>query len=224
MTSDSPYDRLAKLRLIPVIAIEDADQAPRLADALLEGGLPCAEVTFRTAAASQAISAMAARADLLVGAGTVLTPDQAQQAVDHGAQFIVSPGLNPRVVRYCLDHDIPVSPGISTPTEIEAALEFGLQTLKFFPAEAFGGLATLNAISAPYGSLKFIPTGGINPTNLPLYLASPKVLACGGSWMVAPKLIANNDFTEITRLVRAAVELVEHAKRETKSRQSQEHC
>ncbi len=200
-------DQLGRHRLVPVIALEDADQADPLAAALVNGGLPVAEVTFRTAAAAGSIRAMAARGDLLVGAGTVLTPAQADEARDAGATFIVSPGFNPKVVQHCLDQDLPIVPGVSNPTDIEMALEHGLEVVKFFPAEAFGGLKTLKAMSAPYGNLRFMPTGGISPANVNEYLAFPKVLACGGSWMVKPALYADGDFAPVEAAVREAVKL-----------------
>ncbi|MBW2368738.1 MAG: bifunctional 4-hydroxy-2-oxoglutarate aldolase/2-dehydro-3-deoxy-phosphogluconate aldolase [Deltaproteobacteria bacterium] len=204
-------DELHNHRLIPVIAIHDAKNADPLADSLALGGLPCAEITFRTEAAADAISAMAAKGNILVGAGTVLKIDQAKAAVDAGARFIVSPGFNPKVVRYCLDNDIAVTPGVCTPTEIEQALDFGLEVLKFFPAESFGGLKTLKAMSAPYGMTKFIPTGGIGPKNVLDYLKFDKVWACGGSWMVKSDMIAEQNFEEISRLVREAVQIVKQA-------------
>jgi len=204
----SLIEQLATHRLVPVIAIENADQADPLAGALVAGGLPVAEVTFRTAAAADAIRAMSARGDLLVGAGTVLTTAQADEARDAGATFIVSPGLNPKVVRHCLDVGLPIIPGISTPSDIELALDHGLDVVKFFPAEAFGGLQTLKAISAPYGNVRFMPTGGITPENVASYLAFPKVIACGGSWMVKPALYAGGDFAPVEKAVRAAVALV----------------
>jgi len=199
-------DQLALHRLVPVIALEDAAQADPLAEALVNGGLPVAEVTFRTAAAVDSIRAMAARGDLLVGAGTVLTPKQADEARDAGAKFIVSPGFNSKVVQHCLDQDLPIIPGVSNPTDIEMALDHGLDVVKFFPAEAFGGLKTLKAMSAPYGNLRFMPTGGISPANVNEYLAFPKVIACGGSWMVKPELYADGDFAPVEAAVREAVQ------------------
>ncbi len=204
-------DQIGACRLVPVIALQSADHAGPLADSLLAGGLPCAEVTFRTPAAAESIRIMAEKAGLLVGAGTVLKIDQVKQAVDNGAKFIVSPGFNPKVVAYCVENGIPITPGISNPTDIEMALEFDLGVVKFFPAEAFGGIKTLKAISAPYGSLRFIPTGGITEANLAPYLAFPKVLACGGSWMVDPSLVSAGKFDEITGLVTAAVALAKSA-------------
>lgn len=200
--------QLAEHRLVPVIALEDAAHAMPLADALVSGGLPVAEVTFRTAAAAESIRTMADRGGLLVGAGTVLTPAQADEARDAGATFVVSPGFNPKVVQHCLDVGLPIIPGVSSPTDIERALDHGLGVVKFFPAEAFGGLKTLKAISAPYGNVRFMPTGGISPTNVANYLAFPKVIACGGSWMVKPELYADGDFVAVESAVLAAVELV----------------
>jgi 2-dehydro-3-deoxyphosphogluconate aldolase/(4S)-4-hydroxy-2-oxoglutarate aldolase len=205
------FQKTLELRIVPVVAIHNAKDAVPLAEALYQGGLPSAEITFRTAAAPEAIQQIAKRSDMLVGAGTVLKVDQIKQAVDSGACFIVSPGFNPKVVQYCLDHQIPVTPGISTPTDIEMALDFGLEIVKFFPAEAFGGLKTLKAMSAPYTMMKFIPTGGIGPHNLLDYLMHPQVPACGGSWMVTSAMIAEGRFDEITRLTREAVEIVSQA-------------
>jgi 2-dehydro-3-deoxyphosphogluconate aldolase/(4S)-4-hydroxy-2-oxoglutarate aldolase len=203
--------QLQKIRLIPVVAIDEVKDAAPLAAALCEGGLPCAEVTFRTAAAAETIRIMAERGDMLVGAGTVLKVDQVKQAVDNGATFMVSPGFNPKVVQYCVENNIPITPGTSNPTDLEMALEFGLEVVKFFPAEAFGGLKTLKAISAPYNMLKFIPTGGISPSNLLDYLRFSKVLACGGSWMVKGDLVAAGKFDEITALTKEAMALIAKA-------------
>ena len=192
--------------LIPVIKIEDPAVAVPLAKALIDGGLPAAEVTFRTACAAEAISAMAkAYPDMLIGAGTVLTPEQADAAIAAGASFIVSPGLNPRVVKHCQSKGVPIIPGCSSPTDIETALELGLTTVKFFPAEAAGGLPMLKAMSAPYGNVRFMPTGGIDTTNLLSYLKFNKILACGGSFMVKDDLIKAGDFAAITALTRKAV-------------------
>ena len=204
--------KIYNLLIVPVVAIHDAKNANRLANALLAGGLPCAEITFRTEAAVEAIKNIAKREEMLVGAGTVLTIEQVKSAVDAGAQFIVSPGFNPKVVDYCRKNKIPVTPGISNPTDIEMALDFDLNVVKFFPAEAFGGLKTLKAISAPYGMMKFIPTGGINTGNLLDYLQFPSVLACGGSWMVKSSLISEGLFDEIEQLTREAVEIAKEAK------------
>lgn len=204
------FEKTLKMKIIPVVAIHEAGLADALAEALLEGGLPCAEITFRTQAAAEAIRRIAKRGDILVGAGTVLTIEQVKLAMDAGATFIVAPGFNPKVVGYCLKHNIPMTPGVATPTDIEAALDLGLTILKYFPAEAFGGLNTLKAISAPYTNVKFIPTGGINTLNVATYLAHPKVVACGGSWMVKSTFITSHQFDTITRLTREAVTLVQN--------------
>lgn len=195
-----------KLGIIPVVVINDAKDAVPLAKALCEGGLPVAEVTFRTDAAEEAIRQMAeACPEMLVGAGTVLTTEQVDRAVAAGAKFIVSPGLNPKVVKYCLDKNIPITPGTSSPTDIEAALELGLEVVKFFPAEQSGGIAKIKAMAGPYTKVKFMPTGGINAQNLKSYLDFPKIIACGGSWMVSGDLIKAGNFDEIKRLTREAV-------------------
>ncbi|MBI5474888.1 MAG: bifunctional 4-hydroxy-2-oxoglutarate aldolase/2-dehydro-3-deoxy-phosphogluconate aldolase [Ignavibacteriae bacterium] len=199
-------EEIGLLGIVPVIAIDNADDAEPLAKALVDGGLPCAEVTFRTSAAKEAITRIAkAYPSMMLGAGTVLTVEQVKSAFDCGAKYIVSPGLNTKVVEYCVQKNIPVTPGVATPTEVEMALEQGLEVVKFFPAEANGGLPFLKAISAPYKSLKFIPTGGIDETNLLSYLKFNKVLACGGSWMVKSDLINNKQFDEIKRLTSQAM-------------------
>ncbi len=199
-------EQIGLIGIVPVVAIEDAEKAERLAGALKEGGIPCVEITFRTAAAPEAIRRIAAaHPDMLLGAGTVLTVEQASSALECGAKFIVSPGINPKVVEYCLSRGVPITPGIATPTEVETALEFGLEVVKFFPAEAAGGIAYLNAISAPYKSMRFIPTGGIDESLLLTYLKSPKVVACGGSWMVKAELINDGKFDEIKALSAQAV-------------------
>ena len=198
--------KLGQLGLVPVVKIDRAEDALPLADALIAGGLPAAEITFRTAAAKDAIAAIAAaRPEMLVGAGTVLTTAQVDEAVAAGARFIVSPGLNPKVVSYCVQRGIPVTPGVSSPSEIEQAIELGLDVVKFFPAEASGGLAKIKAMSAPYGNLRFMPTGGINADNMIPYLTNDKVLACGGSWMVASDLINAGAWDKITEMTREAV-------------------
>ena len=199
--------KIGELGLVPVVKIEDAKDAVSLGKALLEGGLPVAEITFRTAAAEEAIKTLTTELpNLLVGAGTVLTVENVKKAVGAGAKFIVAPGFNPKVVDYCVENNIPVTPGINSPTQIEMALERGLTVLKFFPAEASGGLPLLKAMAAPYGGVSFIPTGGINKDNLNTYLSFDKVHACGGSWMVKANLISSGKFDEITRLVKEALE------------------
>jgi len=212
---DETLERIGKLGVVPVVSIERAEDAFRLGQALLAGGLPCAEITFRTAAAEEAIRHIASEfPDILVGAGTVLSRDQAERAVAAGARFIVSPGFDPKVVDWCLEHSIPVTPGVATPTEINMALDRGLDILKFFPAQALGGVTTLKAIAAPYRDVKFIPTGGVNAGNLADYLSLPMVHACGGSWLVARRLISAGEFSEITRLVREAVAIVHQVRGE----------
>ena len=199
-------ETISKIGIVPVVKLDDAKDAAPLADALCKGGLPCAEVTFRTAAAAEAISIMTkAHPDMVVGAGTVLTTEQVDQAVEAGAKFIVSPGLNPKVVKYCVDKNIPITPGTNSPSEIETAIEFGLEVVKFFPAEQSGGIAKIKAMAAPYVNMKFMPTGGINAKNLISYLDFPKVIACGGSWMVPGDLISNGEFDKIEELTREAV-------------------
>ena len=215
MPMSAILDQIEKMRVVPVVAIENAQDTMQLADMLIEGGLPCAEITFRTAVAVDAMRIMAQRGDILVGAGTVLKVDQVKAAVDVGARFMVSPGFNPKVVGYCVENNITVTPGISTPSDIEAALEFGLEVLKFFPAEAFGGLKTLKAMSGPYGAVKFIPTGGISPNNLVDYLQFPKTLACGGTWLAKSNLIFEGKFDQILSNTREAVELVKKARQST---------
>ena len=199
-------DTIGKFKIIPVIKIDDANNAVPLAKALSDGGLPIAEVTFRTAAAEESIKQISQNfPDMLVGAGTVLTIEQAEKAKDAGAKFLVSPGFNPKVVKWAIDNNISIFPGCITPTEIEAALEMGLTTLKFFPAQQAGGLAMIKALCAPYTTVKFIPTGGIDLSNLAEYLSFPKVIACGGSFMVKDELIKNSEWRKITELTQAAV-------------------
>jgi 2-dehydro-3-deoxyphosphogluconate aldolase/(4S)-4-hydroxy-2-oxoglutarate aldolase len=201
--------KLGQIGIIPIVTIEEASSAVPLGQALLDGGLPCAEITFRTAAASDAIRELsAAHPDILVGAGTVLTVSQAESAKASGARFIVTPGFDAQVVDWCLANDMAVTPGVMTPTDINLALNKNLTVLKFFPAEAAGGVKTLKAIGGPYAGVKFIPTGGISIDNLAEYLSLPMVHACGGSFMVKKQVIAAGDFAAITRLARAAVDIV----------------
>jgi 2-dehydro-3-deoxyphosphogluconate aldolase/(4S)-4-hydroxy-2-oxoglutarate aldolase len=212
----SVLEQLRRLRIVPLIVIDEPEQAGPLARALVAGGLPCAEIAFRTAGALEALRRLAGEhPDVLVGAGTVLTPDQAEAARGAGARFIVSPGLHPRVVDYCRSHNLPVFPGVSTPTEIGAALELGLTVLKFFPAEPLGGLPYLRAIAAPFPDVEFIPTGGINAANLPSYLAASGVVACGGSWMAPQAWIRAGEFDRIRHEVEQAVRLVPARPRES---------
>lgn len=210
------FSQLGRLRVIPVIAIDDAADAPALGDALAAGGLPVAEVTFRTPAAADAIRALARRGDLLVGAGTVLNADTAKRAVDAGAKFLVSPGFNPKTVRWCLDNDVPITPGTATPTDLEMALDHGLDVVKFFPYDALGGMKTLKVLAGPFGMMRFIPTGGITLDMLPEVLQFPKVVACGGSWMVTKELLAAKQFARITELTRQAVRKADEVRPVTK--------
>lgn len=204
---------ISETKLVPVIKIEKPEDAEPLGRALIRAGLPIAEITLRTDAAIESIRRLSEQLpDLFLGAGTVLTVDQVKAAVDSGAKFIVSPGFNPRVVDYCVEREIPVTPGINNPTQIEMGLQRGLEVLKFFPAEASGGMALLKAMSAPYGGVSFIPTGGINPSNLASYLSFDRVLACGGSWMVSTELISKGDFDAVVNLCRQALTLVSKIK------------
>ncbi len=201
--------RLRAIRLVPVIVIDDPRSAPALGRALADGGLPCAEVTFRTAGAREALARLTDECpDVLAGAGTILTAGQAAEARAAGAMFIVAPGLNPVVVDYCLDHGIPVFPGVATPTELEAALTHGLSVVKFFPVEPLGGLPYLKAVSAPYSGVEFMPSGGISLSNIASYLAFSKVVSCGGSWLAPPELIAAGEFGKITTETKRAVAVI----------------
>ena len=198
--------KLYEIGLIPVIKIENPDDAVPLAKALIDGGLPAAEITFRTACAAEAIKNITeAYPEMLVGAGTVLTTEQVDAAIAAGSKFLVSPGLNPKVTSYCLSKGVPMLPGCSNPSDVEAAIELGLTTVKFFPAEAAGGLKMLKAMAAPYGNLTFMPTGGINADNLLDYLKFNKIIACGGSFMVADQLVKEKKWDEITALTKNAV-------------------
>ena len=198
--------QLGEIGLVPVLSIDDPEKAVALGKALIEGGLPCAEITFRTAAAEESIRRISeALPDMLVGAGTVLTTEQVDRAVAAGSRFIVSPGLNPKIVSYCLERDIPVVPGTSCPSDMEKALELGLDTVKFFPAEPSGGLKAIKAMAAPYTALSFMPTGGINAQNVASYLSYSRIVCCGGSWMVPGDLLKKGDFEGIRKLTEQAV-------------------
>lgn len=198
-------EKLAQLKVIPVIAIERADDAVPLGKALVENGMNCAEVTFRTPCAAQAIRNLrAAFPDMLIGAGTILTLEQVDEAIASGVDFIVSPGFNPKVVQYCIDKNFPIIPGINSPSLVEQAMEMGLKTVKFFPAEPSGGVQMLKALSAVY-PVSFMPTGGVSLANVDQYLAIPSVLACGGTWMLPPTMITQGQWSEIGRLVKEAV-------------------
>jgi 2-dehydro-3-deoxyphosphogluconate aldolase / (4S)-4-hydroxy-2-oxoglutarate aldolase len=201
-------ERARQIGIIPVVSVPKLEDALPLAEALLEGGLPCAEITFRTAAAAESVARIRSRfPEIFLGAGTVLTIGQAETAISAGAEFIVSPGTNLTVVDYCLSRGVTIFPGVCTPTEIETALSKGVDTLKFFPAEPMGGVKFLQAICAPYRNVKFIPTGGIDTKNVGQYLALPQVVACGGSWMVKPELFEAGDFAKVKQLTAEAVAL-----------------
>jgi 2-dehydro-3-deoxyphosphogluconate aldolase / (4S)-4-hydroxy-2-oxoglutarate aldolase len=201
-------DQVGRLRVVPIISIDDATGASPLGDALVAGGLPIVEITFRTEAAEASIRTLARRGDLLVGAGTVLNPDTAKRAVDAGASFLVTPGFNPKTVRWCVDNGVAIVPGTSTPTDLEMALDHGVSVVKFFPAEVLGGVKTLKVLSGPFGMMRFVPTGGITAEQMEQYLAFPKVVAVGGSWMASKELLAAKRFDEVTRLTRDAVQRV----------------
>ncbi len=203
-------ERFAELKVVPVVVLNNVKDAAPLAKALVEGGLPCAEVTFRTDAAAESIRIMTeAYPDMLVGAGTVLTTEQVDRAVEAGAKFIVSPGFDPEIVDYCIEKNIPVFPGCISPSEVAQAVKRGLKVVKFFPAEQAGGLTMIKAMAAPYNMLKFMPTGGINTKNLKEYLACDKILCCGGSWMVKGDMVEAGEFDKIQKLTEEAKALAE---------------
>ncbi|MCR4951335.1 MAG: bifunctional 4-hydroxy-2-oxoglutarate aldolase/2-dehydro-3-deoxy-phosphogluconate aldolase [Solobacterium sp.] len=205
----SMNEKLASYGVVPVVVLNDVKDALPLAKALVEGGLACAEVTFRTDAAEESIRIMSeAYPDMLVGAGTVLTIDQVDRAVKAGAKFIVSPGFDPEIVDYCIEKEIPVYPGTVTPSEVAQAVKRGLKICKFFPAAQFGGLDTIKALAAPYTMVKFMPTGGVSPKNLRDFLACDKIAACGGTWMVKGDLIKEGKFDEIKKLTEEAAAVV----------------
>ena len=208
-------EQIQKIGIIPVVVLDDAKDAEPLAKALCEGGLPCAEVTFRTEAAEECIRIMSEKfPEMLVGAGTVLTTEQVDRAVAAGAKFIVSPGLNPRIVKYCVEKGIVITPGCANASDMEQALENGLEVVKFFPAEPAGGLNMIKALAAPYVGLKFMPTGGISPKNVRDYLAYNRIIACGGSWMVKYELVKAGDFAAITELAKECVQIVKESRGE----------
>lgn len=199
-------EKIQKLGIVPVVVLNDVEEAEPVAKALCEGGLPVAEVTFRTDAAEESIRIMKQKfPEMLIGAGTVLTIEQAERAINAGAEFIVSPGFNADVVKYCIEKGVPMTPGCNNPSAMEGALALGLDVVKFFPAEASGGLKAIKAMAAAYVNLKFMPTGGINAKNINEYLAFPKIIACGGSWMVSGELIKKKEFDKIAELTREAV-------------------
>jgi 2-dehydro-3-deoxyphosphogluconate aldolase/(4S)-4-hydroxy-2-oxoglutarate aldolase len=201
-------EQLAKFRLIPMVVIDDAAHADAFGDTLLAGGLPVAEVTFRTAAAEEAIRILANRGDVLVGAGTLLTTEHADRAIDAGAQFLVAPGTNPRVVEHVVKRGLPMFPGVATPSEIELATSLGAAALKFFPAETMGGVAALKAFAGPYREARFVPTGGITPELLPNYLKLKNVVACGGSWLAPREFLSTGRFDAIAALLQDARQIL----------------
>ena len=208
-------EQIQKTGIIPVVVLDDVKDAEPLAKALCEGGLPCAEVTFRTEAAEECIRIMSEKfPEMLVGAGTVLTTEQVDRAVAAGAKFIVSPGLNPRIVKYCVEKGIVITPGCANASDMEQALENGLEVVKFFPAEPAGGLNMIKALAAPYVGLKFMPTGGISPKNVRDYLAYNRIIACGGSWMVKNDLVKAGDFAAITEMAKECVQIVKESRGE----------
>lgn len=198
--------KLSAIGIVPVIKIDDVEKAVPLAKALVAGGIPCAEVTFRTEQAEEAIKRMAKEVpEMIIGAGTVLTTEQADRAIAAGSKFLVSPGLNPKVVKHCIDKGYLITPGTSNPSDVEVAIELGLDVVKFFPAEAAGGIKMIKSMAAPYTKMKFMPTGGINADNLNSYLSFNKIICCGGSWMVKDDLIKAGEFDKITELCKEAV-------------------
>ena len=206
---ETMFDRIEQFGLIPVIKIQNIEDAIPLCNALQEGGLPVAEITFRTSAAEEAIKMVKSTfPEILLGAGTVINIEQAERAIEAGAQFIVSPGCNPKIIEYCIQNNIPIIPGCSNPTDIEIALSFGLSVIKFFPAEACGGITMIKALAAPYRNIKFIPTGGINEKNLNDYLSFPAVLACGGSFMVKDEWIKAKNFEKVKNTTQEAVKIM----------------
>ncbi|MBQ7168874.1 MAG: bifunctional 4-hydroxy-2-oxoglutarate aldolase/2-dehydro-3-deoxy-phosphogluconate aldolase [Synergistaceae bacterium] len=208
------FEQFSKIGVIPVIVLDDPKNAAPLAEILCGNGIPCAEIAFRTPAAEETIRIMTREfPDMLVGAGTILTTEQADQAMNAGAQFIFSPGLNPRVVQHCIDSCIPVTPGVQTASEIEQALELGLKVVRFFPAEQAGGLATIKALASEYVDLRFMPKGGISAKNLKDYLAYDKVIACGGTWAARRKLTATGEWERIKSLVREAASIVRNIRK-----------
>lgn len=213
-------ERLRSCGLVPVIVLEQAAEARPLAEALLAGDLPILEITLRSAAGLPAIEALAAESCWTVGAGTVLNRDEARRAIDAGAQFVVAPGLDEATVTYCLDRQVPVTPGVCTASEVQRAFNMGLRLLKFFPAEAFGGAATVKALGGPFSQVQFVPTGGITADRLATYLQLPNVAAVGGSWMVTRELLSTQDYGQVTRLAATARQQVQACR----PQQSGERC
>jgi 2-dehydro-3-deoxyphosphogluconate aldolase/(4S)-4-hydroxy-2-oxoglutarate aldolase len=209
MSKTNLLEQIAEKKIVPVVKLDCTSDAKPLGEALCAGGLPVAEVTFRTDAAEESIRIMKKEfPEMMVGAGTVVNVEQAKRALDAGASFLVSPGISRTVVEFALDNKLPVFPGTCTPSEVMIAMEYGLSLVKFFPAEQYGGLNTIKALAAPFPAMKFMPTGGINASNILDFLAFDRIIACGGSWMVKDSLIKEGNFAEITRLTAEAVALV----------------
>lgn len=209
MTMEEVLKKVEELKIVPVVVLEREEDAVPLAQALIAGGLPVAEVTFRTAAAAGAIRRMCESfPELLVGAGTILNVEQCKKALEAGAKFIVSPGFSEEVTAYCVEHDVPILPGVCTPTELMRVIHYGLPVAKFFPAAQYGGLKTIKALAAVFPQMRFMPTGGVSEANVREYLSEPKIIAAGGSWMVKGDLIRAGKFAEIEEMTRSAVELV----------------
>jgi len=210
--STNVLDQVGRLGVVPIVSIDDSSDAGPLADALIAGGLPILEITFRTEAAEAAIRSLARRSDLLLGAGTVLNPDTAKRAVDAGAKFLVTPGFNSKTVRWCVDNRVPILPGTSSPTDLEMAVDHGVTVVKYFPAEALGGVKTLKVLAGPFGMMRFVPTGAITAEHVATYLAFPKVVAVGGSWMASKEMLAAKRFADVERLARVAVDAARNAR------------
>lgn len=207
------YEKLQQLAVVPVVVLDKVEDAVPMADALVAGGMPSAEVTFRTPCAAACIKAMReAHPDMCVGAGTALTVEQVDEALEAGAEFIVSPGFNEDVVVRCIEKHVPVLPGTVTPSEVTAARKLGLSVTKFFPAAQYGGLATIKALCAPFVGHRFMPTGGVSASNLADYLSDPSIIACGGTWMVKPNLFADSDFTAVTEACQGAMDIVKQVR------------
>ncbi len=209
MNMEQMLEQIEMRKLVPVVKLDRAEDAVPMGRALCEGGLPVAEVTFRTDAAEESIRAMKkAFPDMIVGAGTVVDLEQAKRAVDAGSAFLVSPGTSTKIIEFALEQGVPVFPGVCTPTEIMTCMEYGLPVVKFFPAKQYGGLDTIKALAAPFPSMRFMPTGGVSAANVKEFLSFKKIIACGGSWMVKDTFVQEGNFAEIVRLTKEAVELV----------------
>lgn len=210
MSQETLLSQIKERKLVPVVKLDRTEDAKPLCEALCQGGLPVAEITFRTEAAEASIrQASKAFPEMLIGAGTIVNTEQARRAVDAGAKFLVSPGFSRKVTEFALEQKILILPGVCTPTELMAAMEYGLNTVKFFPAMQYGGLSTIKALSAPFPAMRFMPTGGVNASNIKEFLAFDKIIACGGSWMVKDSFISQGNFAEIQKLTQEAVRLIQ---------------